>query len=344
MVADRFQHLHVHSHYSLLDGVCTIPQLVGSAAANGMKALALTDHGNMYGAVEFHHRCKEAGIKPIIGMEAYITAGSRFEKSRSGDGSSYYHLVLLVENEIGYHNLLKLSSTAFVDGFYYKPRIDHEALAAHSEGLIGLSACLSSEVNRALLHGDDAKAEQCARRYMDLFAKDRFFLEIQDHGLAEQKRVLEKVPDLARRLGLPLVATNDIHYLTRKDARAQEVHLCINTGTTMDDQDRMTFDTDQFFFRSGAEMYELFADFPEAITNTDEICAYDVGDDDSAGGECGVSDSVDGISLPEDINDPDGTGIRRRTASRMGSVATSAHRCAFTLIGRRFRGSCSSGP
>jgi DNA polymerase-3 subunit alpha len=273
MVADRFQHLHVHSHYSLLDGVCTIPQLVGSAAANGMKALALTDHGNMYGAVEFHHRCKEAGIKPIIGMEAYITAGSRFEKSRSGDGSSYYHLVLLVENEIGYHNLLKLSSTAFVDGFYYKPRIDHEALAAHSEGLIGLSACLSSEVNRALLHGDDAKAEQCARRYMDLFAKDRFFLEIQDHGLAEQKRVLEKVPDLARRLGLPLVATNDIHYLTRKDARAQEVHLCINTGTTMDDQDRMTFDTDQFFFRSGAEMYELFADFPEAITNTDEIAA-----------------------------------------------------------------------
>ena len=273
MVADRFQHLHVHSHYSLLDGVCTIPQLVDAAAANGQKALALTDHGNMYGAVEFHHRCREAGIKPIIGMEAYITAGSRFDRSRSEDGSNYYHLVLLVENEIGYQNLLKLTSTAFVDGFYYKPRIDHEALAAHSEGLIGLSACLSSEVNRALLHGDDEKAEACARRYMDLFAKDRFFLEIQDHGLPEQRRVLEKVPDLARRLSLPLVATNDIHYLTKKDARAQEVHLCINTGTTMDDQDRMTFDTDQFYFRSGKEMEQLFGDFPESLTNTDEVAA-----------------------------------------------------------------------
>ncbi len=274
MVAKRFQHLHVHSHYSLLDGVCTIPQLVGSAAANGMKALALTDHGNMFGAVEFHHRCREAGIKPIIGMEAYITAGSRFDRTRGDDGTAgNYHLVLLVENEIGYQNLLKLSSTAFVDGFYYKPRIDHEALAAHSEGLIGLSACLSSEVNRALLHGDDEKAEMCARRYMDLFQKDRFFLEIQDHGLPEQRRVLEKVPDLARRLGLPLVATNDIHYLTKKDARAQEVHLCINTGTTMDDQDRMSFDTDQFYFRSGDEMTRLFGDFPEAISNTDEIAA-----------------------------------------------------------------------
>ncbi len=272
-IADRFQHLHVHSHFSLLDGVITIPNLVRSAADHGMGALALTDHGNMYGAVEFHHRCREAGIKPIIGMEAYITAGSRLDKTRSEDGSNYFHLVLLAENETGYRNLLELTSSAFVDGFYYKPRIDHEVLAKHSEGIIGMSACLSSEVNRALLHGDDEKAEACAKRYMDLFAKDRFFLEIQDHGLPEQRRVLEKVPGLARKLGLPLVATNDIHYLTKKDARAQEVHLCINTGTTIDDQDRMSFDTDQFYFRSGAEMTQLFGDFPEAITNTDEIAA-----------------------------------------------------------------------
>jgi len=273
LVAARFRHLHVHSHYSLLDGVIPIPRLVRAAADQGMTALALTDHGNMYGAVEFHHRCREAGIKPIIGIEAYITQGSRHDRTRAEDGGGNFHLILLAENDAGYRNLLRLTSAAFLEGFYYKPRIDHEILAAHSEGLIGLSACLSSEVNRALLHGDDEKAERCARRYAELFAPGRFFLELQDHGLPEQRRILEKVPGLARKLGLPLVATNDIHYLRRDDARAQEVHLCINTGATLDDQDRLSFDTDQLYFRSGAEMAQLFGDFPEAVTNTDEIAA-----------------------------------------------------------------------
>ena len=273
MSAKKFQHLHVHSHYSLLDGVITIPNLVAAARDLGMGALALTDHGNMFGAPQFSKAAKAAGIKPIIGMEAYITDGSRFERKREVGKSQFFHLILLVENEIGYRNLIKLSSTAFVDGFYYKPRIDHEVLREHSEGLIGLSACLSSEVNRALLHGEDEKALDCTRRYVDTFSPGRFFMEIQDHGLPEQRRILEKVPDLARRLGLPLVATNDIHYLHREDARAQEVHLCINTGTSIDDKNRISFDSDQFYFRSGDEMARTFAEWPEAVTNTDEIAA-----------------------------------------------------------------------
>lgn len=273
MNAQKFHHLHVHSHYSLLDGVITIPSLVSAASDLGMGALALTDHGNMFGAPEFSKAAKTAGIKPIIGMEAYITDGSRFERKRESGKSHFFHLVLLVENEIGYQNLVKLSSTAFVDGFYYKPRIDHEILREHSEGLIGLSACLSSEVNRALLHGDEEKALQCAKRYVDIFSPGRFFMEIQDHGLPEQRRVLEQVPDLAKTLGLPLVATNDIHYLKKDDARAQEVHLCINTGSSLDDQDRLSLDSDQFYFRSPKEMAQTFAQWPEAVTNTDEIAA-----------------------------------------------------------------------
>ena len=240
-MSNRFAHLHVHSHYSLLDGVNTIPALVKAAQACDMKALALTDHGNMYGAVEFYLRAKEAGIKPIIGIEAYITDGSRHERTRDAQGKAYYHLVLLAENEIGYRNLLKLTSQAFIDGFYFKPRIDHEILAQHSEGIIGLSACLAGEVNRPLMVGDREKAVEAAKRYQDIFAKDRFFLEIQDHGMPEQRRIIEQVPGIAKELGIPLVATNDIHYMTKDDARSQEVHLCISTGTTMDDTERMRF-------------------------------------------------------------------------------------------------------
>lgn len=277
----RYTHLHVHSHYSLLDGVIKPEVLVRSALDRDMKAIALTDHGNMFGTVDFHTQCKKAGVKPITGMEAYITPGSRHDRGGQDAirGANCFHLVLLAENEAGYRNLVKLSSMAYLDGFYYKPRIDHEILEQHSEGLIGLSACLSGEVNRALLHGDDEKARTAAERYQRIFAPGRFFLEIQDHGLAEQKRILEKVPDLARDLGIPLVATNDIHYLERKDARAQEVHLCINTGTTMDDADRMAFDTDQFYFRTAEEMTQVFGDWPEAVSNSDEIaamCDFDI--------------------------------------------------------------------
>ena len=238
-----------------------------------MKALALTDHGNMYGAIEFHQTCVQEGIKPIVGMEAYITDGSRHDRKREGGRQPHFHLVLLAKNEAGYRNLCKLSSLAYVEGFYYKPRIDHEILKAHSEGLIATSACLAGEINRALLHGEAEKAETCARRYIDIFEPGHFFMELQDHGLPEQKRIIERAPDLARKLGVPIIATNDVHYLTRQHARAQEVHLCINTGKQIDDTDRMTFESKEFYFKSGSEMEQIFGDYPEYLTNTDEIAA-----------------------------------------------------------------------
>ena len=238
-----------------------------------MKTLALTDHGNMFGAVEFHHACRSEGIKPIIGIEAYITDGHRQERKRESGRQRAFHLVLLAENETGYRNLLQLTSIAYTEGFYYKPRIDHEILRQHSDGIIATSACLSGEVNRALLHGESEKAEECARRYIDIFAPGRFFMEVQDHGLAEQKRILERAPELAQRLGVPVIATNDVHYLNKEDARAQEIHLCINTGKQIDDQDRMTFESNEFYFKSGEEMAQLFGDFPEYVSNTGEIAA-----------------------------------------------------------------------
>ncbi|MCA8959014.1 MAG: DNA polymerase III subunit alpha [Planctomycetes bacterium] len=268
-----FCHLHVHSHFSLLDGVAKVPALVQAAKSNGQKALALTDHGNMFGAIEFYRECKKEGIKPIIGLEAYVTSLSRFEKRRDDHGSNYYHLVLLAQNAEGYQNLIKLSSQAYIDGFYYKPRIDHELLEMHSAGLIATSACLAGEVNRPLIHGELDRAREAALRYQKIFGKDRFFLEIQDHGMPEQRRVLEQVPGLAKELGIPLVATNDIHYLRQSDARAQEVHICISTGSTMEDDERLRFDNDCFHFRSTDEMYRALGDWPEALANTDEIAA-----------------------------------------------------------------------
>lgn len=303
MTTSRYVHLHVHSHYSLLDGVIPLPVLVQAAKDRGMKALALTDHGNMFGTVEFHTQCKKHGIKPITGMEAYVTAGSRHDRRQDVRGENFFHLVLLAQNAIGYRNLLRLSSMAYIDGFYYKPRIDHEILAQHSEGLIGLSACLSGEVNRALLHGDDTRAREAVLRYQRIFGPGRFFLELQDHGLAEQRRILEKVPPLAAELGVPLVATNDIHYLEQRDARSQEVHLCINTGTTLEDDDRLRMETDQFYFRTADEMARVFGDWPEAVTNADEIaamCDFEL--------ELGVSHlpvfHVAGVPKGPEANDP----------------------------------------
>ena len=262
-----FVHLHVHSHFSLLDGVITVKDLVKAAAENEMPALALTDHGNLFGAVQFFRACKSAKVKPIVGMEAYIAPGSRFDKKRSPQGA-YHHLILLARNEEGYRNLCRLSSLSYLEGYYYKPRIDKELLRQHSKGLIGMSACISSEINRAALQGDEAALRAQIESYKSLFEPDCFFLELQRNGLAEQERVIEKIPSLAKELGIPLVATNDIHYLRRDDARAQEVHLCINTGQSMDDSDRMRFNSDQFYFRSRLEMERVLGDFPDAIENT----------------------------------------------------------------------------
>jgi DNA polymerase-3 subunit alpha len=265
-----FVHLHVHSHFSLLDGVITIKKLVAAAADCGMRALALTDHGNLFGAIQFYRQCKAAGIKPIIGMEAYVAPGSRLERKRSPQGA-FFHFILLARDDEGYRNLLRLSSLAYVEGFYYKPRIDKELLQAHSKGLIGMSACLSSEINRAAIQGSEAELRAQIESYRALFEPGCFFLELQRNGLAEQERILEKVPPLAREYGIPLVATNDIHYLRRDDARAQEVHLCINTGQTMDDSDRMRFNSDQFYFRNKEEMARVLGEFPEALENTAAI-------------------------------------------------------------------------
>jgi DNA polymerase-3 subunit alpha len=273
-----FVHLHVHSHFSLLDGAITISQLVKAASEYGMPALALTDHGNLFGAVQFYRACKAAGVKPIIGMEAYIAPGSRLEKKRS-PGGAFFHFILLARNEEGYRNLMRLSSLAYLEGHYYRPRIDKEILARHSRGLIGMSACLSSEINRAAIQGNEAETRAQIESYRALFEPGCFFLELQRNGLTEQERILEKIPPLAREYGIPLVATNDIHYLRREDARAQEVHLCINTGQTMDDSERMRFNSDQFYFRSAAEMERVLGDFREALENTlqvAEMCSLDL--------------------------------------------------------------------
>ncbi len=267
MTTAPFVHLHVHSHYSLLDGTIAIPDLVGAAKEHGMKALALTDHGNLFGAVQFYRKCREEGIKPIVGMEAYVAPGSRFDRKRTGLGA-FTHFNLLARNAEGYRNLMILSSRSYLEGFYYKPRIDKDLLRAHSKGLIGLSACLSSEINRAAIEGTEEELRAQIETYRGLFEPGCFFLEIQRNGLAEQERIIERVPPVARAMGIPLVATSDVHYLRREDARAQEVHLCINTGQTMDDADRMRFGSEQFYFRSGEEMERVLGDFPEALANT----------------------------------------------------------------------------
>lgn len=264
-----FVHLHVHSEYSLLDGAARIPDLVDKAADLGMTTLALTDHGVMYGAIPFYKACMERGIKPIIGCEAYMTAGSRKERGSRKD-QPIYHLILLAKNMTGYRNLMKLSSIGHLEGFHYKPRIDMESLAAHHEGIICLSACLGGEVPQHLLHGREEEARRAAMRYKHIFGPD-FYLELQDHGLAEQKRVNPQLIKLAAELEIPLVATNDAHYLSEEDAELQDVLICIGTGKTVDDETRLRIGTNQLYLKSGEQMARLFPHVPEAVANTVRI-------------------------------------------------------------------------
>jgi DNA polymerase-3 subunit alpha len=264
-----FVHLHVHSEYSLLDGAARIKEMAAKAAALGMKSLALTDHGVMYGAVPFYKACREHGIKPIIGMEAYITAGSRHEK-QSRKEQPIYHLTLLAKNEVGYRNLMKLSSIGHLEGFYYRPRIDFEVLTAHAEGLVCLSGCMSSELSRQLIDDNYDAAKATALRYRQLFGDD-YYLELQDHGILDQKQVSAGILKLAEELGIPLVATNDSHYMCEDDASLQDVLICIGTGKTVDDPDRLKMSTNQAYLKSGEEMASLFRHVPEAIANTIRI-------------------------------------------------------------------------
>jgi len=266
---NSFVHLHVHSEYSLLDGAARIRELAARAAELGMEALALTDHGVMYGAIPFYKACREHGIRPIIGCEVYMTAGSRFDKGTRKE-NPIYHLILLVKNEIGYRNLMKLVSIGYLEGMHYKPRIDMEALAKHAEGLICLSSCLGGEVPQHLLHGRSDEAKAAAQRYQAIFGDD-YYIELQDHGLLEQRKVMPELINLARDLGIKLVATNDAHYLQPEDAAMQDVLICIGTGKAVDDEDRLKMATDQLYLKSGDEMAALFRHVPEAIANTLEI-------------------------------------------------------------------------
>ena len=272
-----FVHLHVHSEYSLLDGACRIRGLVERAKALGQTALAITDHGVMYGAVDFYKEAKKAGIRPIIGCEVYVAARTRHDKQHGID-NEHAHLVLLCENEVGYQNLITLVSTAFTEGFYGKPRVDHELLQKHHEGLIALSACLAGEIPKALTKGDYEDAKRRAVRYADLFGKDHFYIELQDHGLEEQKRINPQLIKLANELSLPLVCTNDAHYLTREDAKLQRVLLCIQTATTLDAPTSMAFEGDEFYLKSEEEMRALFPRIQSAFDNTAAIaerCSFD---------------------------------------------------------------------
>src|SRR5262245_26444067 len=259
-----FVHLHNHSDYSLLDGADPIPRMVARAAQLEMPALALTDHGSLFGAVEFYQEARKAGVKPIVGMEAYVTRGKRQDRLKE----TTHHLVLLARDEEGFHNLMKLSSIAFLEGFYYKPRVDHEVLARYAPGLVALSACPKGEIASDLLDGNEERAFQTAMTYRDMFGAENYFLEIQNHGLEIEDRIRARTVELARRTGLPLVATNDCHYLRHEDAEAHDVLLCIQTGKNVDDPNRMRYETDQVYFKSADEMKATFPDHPEAIRNT----------------------------------------------------------------------------
>jgi DNA polymerase-3 subunit alpha len=271
MEHSNFIHLHVHSQYSLLDGAIRFEEAFELAKKYGMNAMALTDHGNMFGAVEFYQTAIKHGIKPIVGCEMYVSPGSRFEKKTGEGGEGNYHLTLLVKNESGYFNLLKLVSLAHLEGFYYKPRVDKKLLNQYNDGLIALSGCMKGEIATYAGRGEMKKALQSAEDYRRIFGDRRFFIEIQNNGVENQLTVNDRLLEIGHQLSVPVVATNDCHYLHRKDAKAQEVLLCIQTGKTLQDNDRMRFASDEFYFKSPQEMAVLFQNSPEAITHTVEI-------------------------------------------------------------------------
>ena len=266
-----FAHLHVHSEYSLLDGACRINKLVDRVAELGQTACALTDHGVMYGVIEFYKACKAKNIRPVIGCEVYLAPHSMLDHNKYTNGEWHTHLILLCENMTGYKNLIHMVSKAFADGFYIKPRIDMDLLRQHSEGLICMSACLAGVIPRALAAGDMDKARALCDEFLEIFDRDHFYLEIQDHGIAEQQKVNEGLYQLAKEKNLELVATNDAHYLTKEDARIQDVLMAIQMGKTVDDPTRMKFETQEFYIKSEEQMSELFPEHPEAISNTMKI-------------------------------------------------------------------------
>ena len=281
-----FVHLHVHTEYSLLDGSAKIKELVLRAKELGMDSIAITDHGAMYGAIEFYKEALAAGIKPIIGCEVYVAPESRLMKDAKNGGN--YHLVLLAENDEGYQNLIKLVSYGFIDGFYYKPRIDKELLRKHHKGLIASSACIAGEVARNILNVSYEKAKEAALEYLDIFGEGNYFLELQDHGMREQKQVNMALIRMSKETGIPLIATNDSHYIYKEDAEPHDILLCIQTAKTILDEDRMRYEGGQFYVKSPEEMYDLFSNVPEALENTAKIAE-----------RCNVSFQFHELKLPQ---------------------------------------------
>ncbi|MFB3924939.1 MAG: DNA polymerase III subunit alpha [Syntrophales bacterium] len=282
-----FVHLHVHTQYSLLDGAIRLDRLFEKVKAFSMPAVAITDHGNLFGAIEFYQQAYKFGVKPIIGCEFYVAPRSRLEKESYGIGESSRHLVVLARNMQGFKNLIRLTTAAYLEGFYYRPRVDKEILAKYSEGLIGMSACLHGEIADHLLKGNREGARAASMEYRDIFGEEHFYLEIMENGLPEQKKVNAELIELGRELSIPVVATNDCHYLSRGDAEAHDVLLCIQTGKTVEDTDRMKLGSDQFYFRSSEEMKQLFSYCPDAIVNTVKIAE-----------KCNLTLNFDQIFLP----------------------------------------------
>ena len=286
-MSGSFTHLHVHSEYSLLDGFGRIDTLIEEAKRLGMNSLALTDHGVLFGAVDFYKSCLKQGIKPVIGCEVYV-APRRLTQKEGNLDTNPYHLILLAENNEGYKNLMKIVSEGFIEGFYYKPRIDHDYLRQHSKGIICLSACIAGEIPQAILQGQFQKAKELCAVYQDIFGKDHFFLEIQDHRLREEAQVNEMLISFSREFGIPLAATNDVHYVRKADAEPHDVLLCIQTASNIHDEKRMRFPNQEFYLKSPEEMEKLFIDVPEALKNTQKIAD-----------RCNVSFDLESAHLPE---------------------------------------------
>src|SRR5438128_2368010 len=278
MAQRPFVHLHCHTHYSLLDGASRVPELVELVKAQGMNACAMTDHGNLFGAIEFYRECKDHGINPVVGYEAYVAPGKRTEREAKRRGEAGFHLTLLAKNAAGFKNLVKMASIAYLEGYYYIPRIDKELLEAHKDGIVCLSGCASSEFSEFILKEQLAEAQQVAEWFAKVFGKN-FYVEIQNNGLDIQRTCAEGAIDIANRLGVPLVATSDAHYLCQADAPAHDVLLCINTGRTRADENRMRYGSDQFYVRPPEEMYILFPGHEDAVARSQEIadgCAIEL--------------------------------------------------------------------
>ena len=266
-----FVHLHNHTNFSLLDGATRIDRLVSHCCEQGVRAIAITDHGNMFGVVQFYRQARDSGLKPLLGLEAYMAAGSRHDRGEASSGRERFHQLLLAKDQTGYRNLMKLSSVGYLEGFYYKPRIDKEILAEHAEGLIATSSCLSGEVPQYLLRGDYEGARGALGELVEIFGPDNVYVELQDQGLPEQRQINPELIRLAGDLDLPLIATNDCHYLVKEDARAHDALLCIQTGKGLSDPSRMKFPNDEFYVKTAQEMWDIFAEVPEALTNTVKV-------------------------------------------------------------------------